>query len=121
MKTILEAISSSVRIAMVNDVLGTKLEFFCSGLCTSWTSSKMKYLKYLKLDFEPYYCECKDFSHRDLDFVDLQFDPLIAGGDSFSNLEVLIIGGKSSLLLYLCLVYFSRCALWSLYIYKNTV
>jgi hypothetical protein len=64
----------------------------------------MKLLKYLKLNFRPYRCECRLYTCSD--YVYLEFNQLIVEDTSLSNLETLIIGGKLFLLQYICFVYF---------------
>lgn len=65
-------------------------------LCSSLISSKMKSLKYLNLNFKlnfdhPYGCSCQ----CEYD-IELEFHMLKNGDKSSSNLESLIIGGKST-------------------------
>ncbi|CAF2691827.1 unnamed protein product [Rotaria sp. Silwood2] len=71
-----------------------KLDFVYLGLCSSLISSKMKSLKYLKLNFIPYWtgCECDWYTRSD--YVYLEFIELAEREKSLSHLETLIIGGK---------------------------
>ncbi|CAF1056233.1 unnamed protein product [Rotaria sordida] len=61
-------------------------------LCSSLISSKMKSLKYLRLNFESYWCGCERGWDARPNYVELEFNQLIVGNRSLSNLETLIIG-----------------------------
>ncbi|CAF3039752.1 unnamed protein product [Rotaria sp. Silwood2] len=61
-------------------------------LCCNLISSKMKLLKHLQLNFEPYTYQCTDSINRDDDYVNLIFYQLIIGDKSLSDIETLIIG-----------------------------
>jgi hypothetical protein len=69
-------------------------------LCNNLISSKMKSLKYLKLNFNPYQCGCRQYMGPN--HIDLYFDQFTKENKSLPNLETLIIGCKLSI----CLIYF---------------
>ena len=80
---------------MHNYLSDTELDFVYLDLCSNLISSKMKSLKYLKLNFLPYSCGCNlSFSSTRSNYVDLQFNQLIIRNKSLSNLETLFIGSK---------------------------
>ncbi|CAF0830096.1 unnamed protein product [Adineta steineri] len=56
-------------------------------LCSNFLSSKMKSLKYLRLNFEPYWCGCESGWNARPHYIDL-----LVKNTSLSNLETLIIG-----------------------------
>ncbi|CAF1468189.1 unnamed protein product [Adineta steineri] len=59
----------------------------CKSLCNNLLSSKMKSLKYLRLNFEPYWCGCESGWNARPHYFDL-----LVKNASLSNLETLIIG-----------------------------
>jgi hypothetical protein len=54
----------------------------------------MKSLKYLNLNFKPYWCGCECGLYTRSDYVYLDFDELARREKSISNLETIIIGSK---------------------------
>ena len=72
----------------------TKLEFVCLGLCNDLISSKMKSLKYLDLNFEPYLRTCEYCWYEREMYFYLYFDKLGKREKSISHLETIIIGSK---------------------------
>ncbi len=54
----------------------------------------MESLKYLNLNFKPYFCGCDCSVYRRDDYVELYFDDLTKRKKSFSHLETIVIGRK---------------------------
>ena len=75
-----------------NTLRDIQLDFIYLDLCNNLISSKMKLLKYLKLNFNPYRCGCRQYTSSN--HVDLYFDRFTIENKSLSSLETLIIGCK---------------------------
>lgn len=75
-----------------NTLHNSHLDFVCLDLCNHLISSRMKSLKYLKLNFDPHQCRCCHPVASN--HIDLYFVQFTTANQSISNLETLIIGCK---------------------------
>ncbi|CAF5011038.1 unnamed protein product, partial [Rotaria sp. Silwood1] len=84
----------------LNSIRHGKFLAFCLKLnqliikrfCSKLISSKMKLLKYLHLNFEPYSCGCEHGLQSRDDYVNLKFEEFLRNEKSLSNMETIIIG-----------------------------
>jgi hypothetical protein len=65
----------------------------------------MKSLIYLHLNFEPYWCECRNSRSSYIDIIYLNFKELSRREKSLSHLETLIIGGELFNSTHICNLY----------------
>ncbi|CAF4935467.1 unnamed protein product, partial [Rotaria sp. Silwood1] len=78
------------RLSLESEISGE--DYGIEGFCSKLISSKMKLLKYLHLNFEPYSCGCEHGLQSRDDYVNLKFEEFLRNEKSLSNMETIIIG-----------------------------